>query len=171
MNVTEITDMYAAWITAIFTIFVVIMVSLAVLQKIERKGEEKTKGKKLPEEEFKRNRKHFIIGTLIGTPLGITTHIPFIFDLIKSSQEKFIDLSIQFGGVLFFLVFTITMTLYRIIITIKHTEDHEQKKGITDGILVSFFLIQVILFFFGYYEIFMPEISSTFHPNITKSVP
>jgi hypothetical protein len=166
-----------AWVTAVFTIFIVIILSWPKTQRDEQKSKapitsEEIKYKKSLLGEFKKYRKHFLVyGFPIGSVLGITTHIPFIFALIKTPQEKFIDLSIQFGGVLFFLTFTLTMTLYRIYITIKHTEDHERRKGITDGILVSFFLIQVILFFFGYYEIFMPEISPFFHPNATKSPP
>jgi hypothetical protein len=167
-------QMYAIF-ASVYTIFIVIILSWPREKKEKNQSSsnvpDETNPEKISYDKFTRYRKHFLVyGFPIGGTLGIGIHIPIIFHSIGVSLEKF-PLLIQFSSVLFYLTFVLTMTIYRIYIAVKYTEDHERKKGITDGILVSFFLIQVFLFFLGNYEIFMPEFNTFLNQNATKSVP
>lgn len=103
----------------------------------------------------------FIKGTLIGTTCGILINIPFIFDLLKI--EFPLTILIQAFPALFFITILTIMSVFRFVRVFAKFNMPERKKFLTDGMLISFTLVEFILFLSGYTEVFLPDVNPAFH--------
>lgn len=145
-----------AWIVAFMTIYTVLRIPFPN-KKLNFQRVSTTP-------EFRRQRRDFLIGFPVGALLGVLTHLPFVGDIFKWHQEWYYPF-IQAEPLIFYVGILAIVTGFRIIeklIPIKTSGT----KSMSDGIFYAFIMVQIVLFFLGYVEIFFPTLNPQFHHGI-----
>lgn len=145
-----------AWIVAFMTIYSVLQIPFP--------NKKFNFQRVLVTPEFRRQRKDFLIGFPIGILLGVLTHLPFVGDIFKWHQEWYYPF-IQAEPLIFYVGILTIVTGFRIITTLFPIKTSE-RKSLGDGIFYAFIMVQIVLFFLGYVEIFFPTLNPQFHHGI-----
>lgn len=98
----------------------------------------------------------FLIGLSLGAVLGISIHLPIMKEILTTDPEIFYARIIQIPAALFFIAFVTVMTGFRLVAVFVGIEHFEIRRYITDGILLSFTFIQLVLFFSGHVGVIVP---------------
>ncbi len=148
-------------VTAIWVAFYCIVIPLMFAFRNKEKSAE-IKKISLTEEDRKQRYLFLLYGMPVGVTLGFFIHIPMVFEILNIHKEWYLPIIQALAAMFYIPVFIIIMGVRGLSFIVK-TNISEKRKGISDGIFISFVAWQVMLFFTGRFDVFIPGFSDALH--------